>query len=367
VASLQETTEAQKRAVLAEGARSGDAGVAAYQQAQAAIQAQRADATAEAARAAALIGATGSNTAANALITRPGQQLQDVLAGDQARFTNARGLEQQGSLDYLTIAAARGGGGGGGGGGSEKEKKEPELSDSELRVRLKGAATDQRQATVTKESEQLAGAKKQTRQTRAQLKAVNKQVRHAVKRAGDDPNNRQQKKIADLRAQRRDLRQGLTTKRATAREEYAQTARAIRTPLAPIATDLGVRAGVSPELAQGLFGPTESQSLNTADAKALKEAGGVEGLLGRVPRLTRRGASEAVKVAPAKVRQVRRSPLYRQLATTMSSELAAGKDFNELAKQLRNPPLNKKGKPVKTYPDSVINLVLLDYAPAFAR
>lgn len=364
--------------MLAEGARSGDAGVAAYQQAQAAIQAQRADATAEAARAAALIGATGSNTAANALITRPGQQLQDVLAGDQARFTNARGLEQQGSLDYLTklgslgpqidaIAAARGGGGGGGGGGSEKEKKEPELSDSELRVRLKGAATDQRQATVTKESEQLAGAKKQTRQTRAQLKAVNKQVRHAVKRAGDDPNNRQQKKIADLRAQRRDLRQGLTTKRATAREEYAQTARAIRTPLAPIATDLGVRAGVSPELAQGLFGPTESQSLNTADAKALKEAGGVEGLLGRVPRLTRRGASEAVKVAPAKVRQVRRSPLYRQLATTMSSELAAGKDFNELAKQLRNPPLNKKGKPVKTYPDSVINLVLLDYAPAFAR
>lgn len=186
--AIADAAEDAKARVLAIGAQTGDAGVAAYQRAQQEIQASQQAAIARAHESARLIGApSGINATLDETITRPSNRLIDSLKASEASFRAAgQGLTAS-SIGYLDKLKARepqveallggrggrGGGGGGGGGRGGGGSDWGSLSDSETRVRLIGAAQQRKQGAVNqvlRAVQKKAGKRQQVSRQRGQTR-----------------------------------------------------------------------------------------------------------------------------------------------------------------------------------------------------
>jgi hypothetical protein len=424
VAAITEGAEEAKRKILAIGAQSGDAGIKAYQDARAAITASTDAALAQAHGYTANIDASHANSTIDALIGRPALTAQQGLDAGEAGFRATMEANRAGALTYLDklaalepallaqAAAAGGGGGGGGGGGSGA--KEKQLSDSELRVRLTGAAQldkADRVAAAVQAAQgsraELRGVRKDQRQNRQQRRKVRRRVDlepekdakrltpaqalrlaahpqrlYAMQRrgvtdarlmgmgldlSGTPRDFRQQVRrvgrlhtlrdeAATLRGERRDLTR-------TARQDYADQVGASQASLADLARQIGVDSGLDPEQAVGLFTPTQEKSLGEAERALAKEQGGVIGRFGAPARGSAAIAAKALKITPKAVQQLRASKQYEMFRTALEQTLAQGHTIDEWITAMQTDERwgAKKRLPMT---NSLLSLLSFEFAPA---
>lgn len=392
--ALLDTTEEAKRKVLAIGAQAGESGVQAYQQAQAQLAAFQQQALQGSLADASLIGATpaaansgyaqGAFDLIRSAITANQAGYQGALntqtAGTQTALTHLGSLEGLIAAEAAAKAAAEGGGGGGGGGGRGSGGSGGSLSDSEMRVRLIGEATRQRDAAAADALDRLNQARQARAATSQQRGALKSRIQQALgrrrarvllKRApgrGERPVNRRIQQLqrrsqrlirqgegqgkggkatphinAEIRrlrqavplfAQRRGLQQQADLQQQALRNEYVNARQIITAPLAPLARQVALDSGLAPEEAYGLINDVNAKSLNDADRANLKNAGGPLAALGPVPTLRPRYAAQEAGVKVPQAQHSRKGPLYKNLASQIEAELRNGTSIEDVARQL---------------------------------
>lgn len=418
---IQTSADEAQRQVLAIGAQQGDAGVQAFNDAQKQLDQIQADALARGNLQAS--GIQAPTTAAGEmaqLYLRPTATAKGLVTASEAAFKSGMARNSYDTVSYLQrlgavepmldkyiaakaaadLAASGGGGsggggsGGGGGGGSD-------LSDSELRVQLKGAADQSRQSDIADAAARLAAASKERtaarrlvsqasvgvhRQTKT-VKRRGRKLKVVINRAKAPPRRRQQlaaryaNAVYERNAARTKLgglRRNAQATARTQRRAYADLVQTGHAPLEDYARAIGIEAGEDPNRVAGLIGPTEAASLRNADKNRDAAAGGNVGLFGRAPTLGPRAAAKEIKVPTAKAKVMRTSPRYRDIAAQAEAYLAKGKTLGEFQREIGDPwrkpfttqAKNKKGKKVdvkhKGY-SHLVDLVLLDYGPSFGK
>jgi hypothetical protein len=435
--SIADAADEGARRVLAIGAQAGDQGVQAYQQAQAQVGQIQQDALGRLGNDVSQINApTGLRGELGTLITRPTTQLQQEMAAGQGRFSADIARSSYDNLGYLNSlkgiepmidkmlaaqAAASGGGGSGGGGsgggGRGGGGGGDNLSDSELRKQLSGAASQVRESNIQAAAANLQAAGQQRKAVAQQVKAVKGQVQKNVQvlktqakptgkgsvvvlaKKYQDASGQKKKKLGKQLIQARNRTLGATAGGARANTAYTKAIpvasaaqRAQRgaysglvqtrnASLGDIARQIGVDAGEDPNRVFGLIGPTEDKSFRLADANRNKAEGGTISALGAPPTLGKFAAAAELKVTPKKAAVMRKSQNYDALSQVARQAIQKGKTFEEFKNDLNpsrvkvepvykrngDPKVGKNGQQVTktTRFDNVVNLILMDYAPAF--
>lgn len=403
--AIVDAAEEARRRALEIGAQTGAAGVAAYDEAKQRVAQAQQDALARAAHDAAQINAP-QGMGFEGLIARPTTQIQQVLDTQQAGFKSAAFAGLAGASTYAdklratepyidrliaerlaAEAAASGGGGGGSGGGGRGGGGGGgggDLSDSELRVRLKGAATAQRDEMVAAAADKL-GAKTAKRQVTSKARGkVKRQIvqivgkqkkpmargvnnrrvlqgapgraahgtgipraitRIETRRAKLQARGRAQTPVLDRRLGRLQQTRGLLQERRRLfnvarnqdrglRKAYGNVVSTQAQSLAPLARQIAVDSGLSADEAYGLISPTEQAQYDAADVKNRKSAGGALRQLGIPPRLLPKDAAKDLKMPAAKARVVRKSKNYQTLATAAQAALDQGYTLQKFASEL---------------------------------
>lgn len=188
MATLAESAEEARRAVLAIGAQTGDAGVKAYKDAQDANAALQRDALARASAYSSQIGGPEGYSVTH-FVTDPLARYSSALSGQQAAFETARSTNEQATLNHLStlgglqpmldawVAAHRASAAGSGGSGSSGGPADLKATD------LFGAAAAARTQALGTQSNTLTQAVGTARTARLSRAQNRRQLRHELAKA----------------------------------------------------------------------------------------------------------------------------------------------------------------------------------------
>jgi hypothetical protein len=367
MATAAEVANAQKAAALAAGAQGGSAGLAAYNQAAASITGARDAALADAASRSALIGASGVDATLGSVISGPtNRRLADIesakagVTRDYESASRAHGNylgEVEKALPIIeTLARAKG--------EAEAKKdaadaadksKASELSDSEMRTRLLGAASVEQEAAIVDARKKVRTNRRQVREARddRQVATKGRKVRRSriaqatkrgelkfddpvskfvnaargglVEREKGQPPPRTYDRAAELEPKK--------TKRVLQREkrelrEAKGVLAATKDPgfVTGRARQIGIDEGLDPALVYGLVGPSQEAQLGGAQ----KRVGAA-----RVSKPEQAVAS-AANLTPRDVAQTRENKLYKNAKKALDQMVNDGSyTWEEAERSLR--------------------------------
>lgn len=391
MAAAADVVNQQKAAALAAGAQGGSAGLAAYNAAAASITGARDVALGEAARNSALIGAGHVDSTLGSMISAPvSRRLQDI---DQAKAGVTRDYEAAGRShgNYLgevekalpiieSLARIKG----------ESEAKNDaakaakasgsDLSDSEMRTRLLGAAQLEQGSAVAAARKAVQANRAEVGEARSRRQASTKgrQVRRsrvakAVKSGKlefDDPVRRFQNVAAgslekgkNVRSYGKAFQIGPKKAKQTLRREKGELAEAkavlgqAKSPnyVTSRAREIGIAEGLEPSLVYGLVGPSQEAQL----AGAQQRVGAA-----KVAKPEAALAAQA-NLTPRDVAQTRSNKLYRNAKKIVDQMISEGGwTREEFEAGLRQATVESK-KAGKNPVQHIYRLLTAEYADLF--